>query len=92
MFSALSAVALLFRGLVVRFHRAPSHITILVRDGTFRLSVSTSSGQTYVLEYKNSLTETDWKPLASVPGDGTVKVLSDPSAPTSQRFYRVRVE
>ena len=23
-------------------------------DGTFRLSVSTSSGQTYVLEYKNT--------------------------------------
>ena len=61
-------------------------------DGTFRLSVSTSRGQTYVLEYKNSLTESAWKPLATVPGDGGVKALEDPSAPATQRFYRVRVE
>jgi hypothetical protein len=59
---------------------------------TFRLSVSTTGGLTYVPEYKNSLTESAWKPLNSVTGDGTVKVLTDPSAPTSQRFYRVQVE
>ncbi|MBI4663305.1 MAG: hypothetical protein HY735_31275 [Verrucomicrobia bacterium] len=41
---------------------------------------------------KDSLTESGRKPLTSVPGDGTVKVLTDPSATTSQRFYRVRVE
>ena len=61
-------------------------------DGTFRLSVTTSSSKTYVLEYKDALAEPDWKPLLSVPGDGTAKVLTDPFATTSQRFYRVRVE
>ena len=61
-------------------------------DGAFRLSVSTSGGKTYLLEYKNSLSESAWKPLNSIPGDGTVKVLTDPLATPSQRFYRVRVE
>ncbi|MBI4663310.1 MAG: hypothetical protein HY735_31300 [Verrucomicrobia bacterium] len=61
-------------------------------DGTFRVSVSTSGGKTYVLEYKNSLSESASKPLNPMTGDGTVKVLTDTTATNSQRFYRVRVE
>ena len=61
-------------------------------DGTFRLTMSTSGGKLYLLEYKNSLSESAWKPLNSMTGDGTVEVLMDPSAMASQRFYRVRVE
>ncbi len=72
---------------------ASASILQFARDeGTFRLSMSTSSGRTYVLEYKNSLTDSAWKVLTSVPGDGTVKTLADPTATASQRFYRVRVE
>ncbi|MBI4657808.1 MAG: immunoglobulin domain-containing protein, partial [Verrucomicrobia bacterium] len=61
-------------------------------DRTFQVSVATSSGKTYVLECKDSLAEPIWKPLTSVLGNGAVRVLTDPSATTSQRFYRVRIE
>ncbi|MBI4661194.1 MAG: SMP-30/gluconolactonase/LRE family protein [Verrucomicrobia bacterium] len=58
----------------------------------FQISIATLRGKTYVLEYKDSLNESEWKRVASVPGDGAVKFLTDPAATTSQRFYRVRVE
>lgn len=62
-------------------------------NNTFRLSLLTFSGSTYVLEFKNVLADGDWTAiLPGVPGDGTVKALTDPSATGSQRFYRVRVE
>ena len=44
------------------------------------------------IEVRGVLSESPWKPLNSMTGDGTVKVLTDSSATPSQRFYRVRVE
>jgi hypothetical protein len=65
----------------------------LVRsNGTFAVSVSTASGKTYFLEYKNSLSDTNWTALPAVSGDGTVKALTDPTATAPQRFFRVRAQ
>jgi hypothetical protein len=57
-----------------------------------RMLITSASGTTYVLEAKESLTDSDWTPVASVNGDGTVIELTDPSPSASQRFYRVRIE
>ncbi len=58
----------------------------------FQMSLPTESGRQYMLEYTDSLSRPGWMPLQAVEGDGTVKVLTDPAAPSRQRFYRVRVQ
>ena len=59
-------------------------------NNTFHLAVQTTSGKTYVLEFKNSLKDPVWTAVDSVSGDGTLRTLTDFSASTPQRFYRVR--
>jgi hypothetical protein len=62
-------------------------------DGTtFSALVLTVVGQSYVLEFKDSLTQSSWSALAPVDGNGALITLIDPSPSTSQRFYRVRVQ
>jgi hypothetical protein len=60
-------------------------------NGVIQMSVPTKSGQQYILEFVDSLPGTNWMPLSAVTGDGTVKILADPAATNSQRFYRVRI-
>jgi len=62
-------------------------------DGhSFRASVTTLLGPTYILEYRNLLTETDWQTAATAPGTGGTIILTDPAATNSARFYRIRFE
>lgn len=62
--------------------RTPAGLTV---------TVATKSGQVYALEYTTSLEQPDWKLLFPlVAGDGTVRLLTDPSVSDRQRFYRVR--
>ena len=63
-----------------------------LREGRFTLSLVTTSFSTYVLERKDSLSETNWTTIVTLSGDGTVKTLTDAMADGPQRFYRVRVE
>jgi len=58
----------------------------------FRVGVPTRAGKTYHLEFKNSLTENSWTPVASMTGDGTNQGFVDPGPLGAQRFYRVRIE
>ena len=58
----------------------------------FRASVATVSGKSYLLEFKSALSNASWSVLPSVAGDGTTKVLTDPSATDPRRFYRVEVQ
>ena len=51
---------------------------------------TTVSGQSYTLEYKNTLTDAAWTPIPpSVPGTGSSMTLTDTTATVSTRFYRV---
>ena len=59
-------------------------------NGVFLVSIPTQSGRVYRWEYKNTLTDTNWTPLPLVPGNGAIKLMSDPTLTGSQRFYRVR--
>jgi hypothetical protein len=59
--------------------------------GIFSVSVETVACSSYILEFKDDLSDDTWTALPPVEGDGTVKVLQDPDADGSQRFYRVSV-
>lgn len=58
--------------------------------GVFSVSLPSQNGRVYALEYKDTLSDTDWKGLPLVAGTGAVLALSDPTAFGAQRFYRVR--
>ena len=62
-----------------------------VRKGAgFSALIQTLSRQNYALEYKDSLSASNWTALATNAGNGALQVLSDPATTTSQRFYRMR--
>jgi hypothetical protein len=72
---------------------APQLFSPVRSDNTFQVSLATICGHTYVLEFKDALTDSTWTAiLPGTAGDDTVKTLVDTSATGSQRFYRVRVE
>jgi uncharacterized delta-60 repeat protein len=71
---------------------APTLFNPLNSNNVFRVSVATTAGKSYVLEFKNLLGDPTWTPLAPVAGDGTVKILTDSSASAPSRLYRVRVQ
>ena len=59
-------------------------------DNAFTLSVPTSMGKNYQLEFKNSLADLIWTSLPEVAGTGQMLVLTDAAATNAHRFYRVR--
>jgi prepilin-type processing-associated H-X9-DG protein len=79
-----------------------SHATALVRQAiltrpavtssdTFAVTVNSLKGASYYLEYKDSLTASNWTALPGVAGTNTGSLLiTDPSPTAPQRFYRVR--
>lgn len=85
--SATSAVAKL-RVLV-----PPGVLGLNLTGTNIGLSFMSVSGLTYTLEYKASLTDTDWTLLPPpVTGDGNLLELHDAAPPAVSRFYRVLCE
>jgi hypothetical protein len=71
---------------------APALLAPRRSESSFSVQVATTSGFTYYLEYKTSLTAATWTATAQTPGNGTNKTLADATATGAQRFYRVRVQ
>jgi hypothetical protein len=69
--------------------QAPLNNPVLGSNG-FTVNLPSLSGRVYSLEYKNSLSDTDWNLLPLIPGTGSAIFLTDPTATNSQRFYRVQ--
>jgi hypothetical protein len=61
-----------------------------VQGGDLLFSFQSLTGRTYEVEYKNTLTDTNWALLQSVLGDGSLLTISNTMTVT-QRFYRLRV-
>jgi hypothetical protein len=58
--------------------------------GAVAISLLSQPGLNYTLEYKDSLTDTNWVPVEPpVPGTGGLIFLLDTNAPPTSRFYRV---
>jgi hypothetical protein len=56
--------------------------------GNINLSFGTQSGFNYTVVYKNSLTDSTWSTLSTVPGDGASHTISDGMSGVS-RYYRL---
>jgi hypothetical protein len=59
---------------------------------TLSFTVPTVVGSTYVLEYKDSLTDTSWTVAQTLAGTGDVVTFTDDTASSPARFYQIRVE
>ena len=68
----------------------PQLLTPARRAGSFSLLVQSLNRRSYALEFKNTLMETNWTALPAVQGNGALRLLTDPDASVSQRFYRTR--
>ena len=91
-------------GLVLPPRLAPKHAVLLpiYRNDADRVAVleychslkkelEAKEGRTYVVEYKNNLTDPSWTPLETVIGDGLEHRVADPGPLPAARFYRVRM-
>jgi hypothetical protein len=61
-----------------------------VSGGNISFSFGTTPGETYRVEFKNNLSDTDWQPLGPDQlAAGTSLTITDAIAGNTQRFYRV---
>lgn len=70
---------------------ASRHYLNAARDGSGKLVLEwpTANGQTYVVEYCETLGEL-WRPLATLTGQGSALTFMDPTTPQPpRRFYRI---
>jgi alpha-tubulin suppressor-like RCC1 family protein len=59
-------------------------------QGGFKTRVQTQARKNYVFEYKNSVTGSTWSALSTNRGNGALLLMTDPTAPQTQRFYRIQ--
>lgn len=60
-------------------------------NGSVTLSWSTVAGRSYRVEFKNSLTETNWQLLTTVTAEGTNSTTTDnTNGGQTQRYYRIQ--
>lgn len=57
--------------------------------GGFGTSFGTDAGRSYVVEFKNALTNASWTLLTNVVGTGSPAIISDPGATGPERYYKI---
>ena len=55
-------------------------------------SFQTVSGKTYIVQSKDSLDGTNWQVLQNIPGDGSIKTVTNSTTLTLERYYRLLVQ
>ncbi len=68
----------------------PFPMEIVNENGTFRLSFESVEGWTYVIQYKNALSDATWLELDSVTGNGEPMSVT-PDINGISRFYRLHI-
>jgi hypothetical protein len=72
--------------------RQPAIISnVALSGGQISFEFASQDGFTHKVEYKNSFADATWQILTTIPGDGSVKVVTD-AASGIQRIYRVSTE
>ena len=61
-----------------------------VQGEKFSALAQTLNRKQYAFEFLNSMPATNWSTLSTNPGNGALRLLTDPAATTPQRFYRFR--
>lgn len=69
---------------------AITNATITGQD--FQFSFPTTTGRTYVVEFKNNLAEPDWQTWQTISGDGQLKTVTIPTTDQPERYFRLRVQ
>ena len=62
-----------------------------IEGGQFRFEFDTQAGFDHVVQYKNSVDDTEWQTLTTIPGDGTRQPVTD-DLTQRVRIYRVTTE
>jgi PKD repeat protein/subtilisin family serine protease len=73
-------------------HAAPVILSPTVNGDNFSFTFETDAGKTYVIEFKDSVDDTGWHTLQSVPGDGSSKTITNSISTVSQRLFRMNVQ
>ena len=60
------------------------------KPNQFSATVQTLNRKSYALEFRDSLSPTNWTLLPGVPGNGALRVLTNSTAAAPRRFYRSR--
>jgi subtilisin family serine protease len=55
-------------------------------------SFGTTSGKTYFVQSKDSLNDTNWQVIQTIPGDGSIKTVTNSTTTAIQRYYRLLVQ
>jgi sugar lactone lactonase YvrE len=90
--NSLGAVSSQVAMVVVSMPPAIKIISPAIVGGSVRVSVETVLGASYALECKDSLNAPTWRTLQVLPGTGGTLMLTDNTATSSVRFYRVRAQ
>jgi len=56
------------------------------------LSFDSLPGKDYLIEFKDSLADSAWQPLQTIPGDGSTITITNSSTAAAHRFSRLSVE
>jgi uncharacterized delta-60 repeat protein len=87
--STRNGVARIFSGPQNSVSNDPVSISAKWTNNKFSINCPTVSGQSYALQYKASLTDTNWLTLQNFTGSGATTNLVDNPTGASQRFYRI---
>jgi hypothetical protein len=71
---------------------APRLTNPRLNGNNFSVSVDSQTGVTYILECKDTLADASWTAISTVTGTGSQITLSNDSASSSRRIYRVRAQ
>jgi PKD repeat protein len=53
---------------------------------------ATDAGKSYTVQYKDSLDDTNWQSVQTIPGDGNTNTFTAPVSDAVQRFFRLSVQ
>jgi hypothetical protein len=70
----------------------PKFQSVTYAGGNVMLAFPTQAGVSYALEYKRTLSDPSWLPLATLPGNGQVQTYIDGNPSDRSRFYRLRAQ
>jgi len=71
---------------------APAIVNPQYAGAMMSFSFQTQAGPSYIIEFKNVLTDGQWGTLETRVGDGSLMTVTDAVAIGSSRFYRIRVQ
>jgi hypothetical protein len=75
----------------VKFTSASANAGDFIMNFRTATGVDQGAGPTYAVDYKNSLADLNWTPLATNAGDGTPKSVTNALSSAPSRLYRLRV-